>query len=254
VNISEIEKILRKFKEGSIGEREVLQELKSAAVHSLDFAQIDQVRELRQGFPEVVFCEGKTPDQVVGIAEKIYQRNGKVLATRADAGLYQFVRRQIPDLQYSEKARCIHSPFPSEVPEAAGKIAVITAGTSDIPVAEEAVVTCRLFGYAPHQIYDVGVAGLHRLNNHWDAIRNARVLIVIAGMEGALASVIGGLVDRPVIAVPTSVGYGTSFQGLTALFAMLNSCSSNVTVVNIDNGFGAGFSASLILRQILDHS
>lgn len=254
MNISEIEKVLRKFKDGSIGERQVLEELKGAAVHSLDFAQIDQVRELRQGFPEVVFCEGKTPEQVAGIAEKIYRRNGKVLATRADETLYQFVSRQIPDLQYSEKARCIHSPFPPEIPEATGRIAVITAGTSDIPVAEEAVVTCRLFGYTPHSIYDVGVAGLHRLNNHWEAIGRARVLIVIAGMEGALASVIGGLVDRPVIAVPTSVGYGTSFQGLTALFAMLNSCSSNVTVVNIDNGFGAGFSASLILRQILDRS
>ncbi len=212
---------------------------------------MDHHRELRQGFPEVIFCEGKSPEQVVTIAERIYERHGKLLATRAQPAVYEAVKQRLPEMIYQPDARCIHSPFP-EMPEIAqDKIAIITAGTSDVPVALEAAVTCKLFGYRPREVYDVGVAGLHRLNHHWDFIRKAGVLIVIAGMEGALASVVGGLVDKPVIAVPTLVGYGTSFGGMTALFAMLNSCTSNVTVVNIDNGFGAAFTASLILRQIL---
>ncbi|MFZ0389735.1 MAG: nickel pincer cofactor biosynthesis protein LarB [Calditrichia bacterium] len=251
MNINEISQLLEQFKTGATDRDQVLEAIKAAAVQDLQFATIDHQRELRQGFPEVIFCEGKTPEQVGEIAGRIFSRHRRVLATRANPELFAEVNQQIPELQYNTSGRCIHSPFPEQIPGSANAIAVVTAGTSDIPVAEEAAVTCRLFGFPPACIYDVGVAGLHRLNNHWETIRRARLLIVIAGMEGALASVIGGLVDKPVIAVPTSVGYGTSFGGLTALSGMLNSCASNVVVVNIDNGFGAAYTASLMLRQII---
>ncbi len=244
--------LLDRFRKGEIGEAEILAALKWSTIQSLDFATIDHHRELRQGFPEVIFCEGKTAGQITDIAAKIFERHGRLLATRAKPEIFQEVKKALPDLEYNAPARCIHSPFPEISPDAKGKVAVISAGTSDIPVAEEAAATVRMFGFEAMKIYDVGVAGLHRLNHHWESIQKAQVLIVLAGMEGALASVVGGLVDKPVIAVPTSVGYGTSFGGLTALFAMLNSCASNVLVVNIDNGFGAGFSASLMLRQILN--
>lgn len=248
----ELQTILKRFKTGEIGDAEVLEALKSSAIGSLEFARIDHCREMRQGFPEVIFCEGKTPEQVLQIAERILKRHQKLLATRADSRVFDVVKKKLPDLQYNPTARCFHSRFPQPAPGAEGQIAVITAGTADVPVAEEAVTTCRLFAFPPVKIYDVGVSGLHRLNPNLKTIRRAGVLIVIAGMEGALPSVIGGLVDKPVIAVPTSAGYGTSFGGLTALFAMLNSCSSNVSVVNIDNGFGAAFSASLMIRQIIN--
>ncbi len=251
MNVKDLERLLGEFKAGKVDTDTVLQKIKAAGIQSLDFATIDHHRELRQGFPEVVFCEGKTPGEVVEIARRIYQRHRLLLATRAGESYYREVKKELPDLLYHPRARLIYSPLPDPEEKASGKIAIITAGTSDIPVAEEARITCQLFGFTPTPIYDVGVAGLHRLNQHWPKIEQARVLVVIAGMEGALPSVIGGLVDKPVIAVPTSVGYGTSLKGLTALFAMLNSCSSNVLVVNIDNGFGAGFSASLILRQML---
>ncbi len=251
MKIKDLEQLLNDFKAGKIGSDAILQKIKAAGIQSLDFATIDHHRELRQGFPEVIFCEGKTPEEVAEIARRIYQRHGLLLATRATEEYYREAKAVLPELQYHARARLMHSPFPEPNRQAGGQIAIITAGTSDIPVAEEARITCQLFGFTPETIYDVGVAGLHRLNEHWSKIQPARVLIVIAGMEGALPSVIGGLVDKPVIAVPTSVGYGTSLQGMTALLAMLNSCSSNVVVVNIDNGFGAGFSASLILRQML---
>ena len=249
-----LQNLLRQFREGKLSEQEVIERIKAAGLQSLEFAQLDHHRELRQGFPEVVYCAGKTAEQVVEISRRILERHGRLLATRASRELYQQVHEQLPQVEYRESARCMFA-FPAEVvEEARDAIAILTAGTSDIPVAEEAALTCEMFGYLPRRIYDVGVAGLHRLNHHWEAIQRARILIVIAGMEGALASVVGGLVDKPVIAVPTSVGYGTSLGGLTALFSMLNSCSSNVVVVNIDNGFGAGFTASLILRQILNHA
>lgn len=251
MNLKTFEKLLEKYKEGTISKDDVLNSYKSAAIQSLEFAQLDHHRELRQGFPEVVFCEGKTPSQVASIADAIYRKHGILLATRANKAHYEAVSQGLPDVIFNEQARIIHSAFPHPVPESENRIAVVTAGTSDIPVAEEAVLTCQAFGYPPARIFDVGVAGLHRLNHHWEKISAASILIVVAGMEGALASVLGGLVDKPVIAVPTSVGYGTSFGGLTALMAMLNSCASNVVVVNVDNGFGAGFTASLILRQIL---
>jgi len=254
VKTEELINLLSQYKLGKIDEESVLNYIRSSLIKSLDFAQIDYHRELRQGYPEVIFCEGKTPEQVVRIAEKIYKHHGKVLATRATPELYKHVKKQLPDLLYHESAKAIHSSLPEAQKNSEGKIAVITAGTSDVPIAEEAALTCRMFGYPPATIYDVGVAGLHRLNHYWGEVQKAQILVVVAGMEGALASVIGGLVDKPVIAVPTSVGYGTSFGGLTALFAMLNSCTSNVVVVNINNGFGAGFTASLILKQILKNS
>ncbi len=248
-----LRELLERFRRGELTESEVIQQIKAAGLQALEFAQLDYHRELRQGFPEVVYCAGKTTEQVIEISRNILRRHGRLLATRANAELYRDVRQHLPEIQYRESARCLYANPPQPLPRAAGRIAIITAGTSDIPVAEEAALTCEMFGYSPERIYDVGVAGLHRLNHHWEKIQHARVLIVIAGMEGALASVVGGLVDKPVIAVPTSVGYGTSLSGLTALFAMLNSCSSNVTVVNIDNGFGAAFTASLVVRQILQN-
>ncbi len=252
MNQTELQKLLAQFKNGQIGEKEIMEVLKSSVIHSMEFANIDHHRELRQGFPEVIFCEGKSTDHILSIAEKIYEHHGKLLATRATPEVYEVIGKSLPNLEYNAAGRCIHSPFPDAVPGSEGHIAVITAGTSDVPVAEETAVTCSLFGFRPARVFDVGVAGLHRLNHHWESVRAAKVVIVIAGMEGALPSVIGGLVDKPVIAVPTSVGYGTSFGGLTALFGMLNSCSSNVVVVNIDNGFGAGFTAGLMLRQIAE--
>ncbi len=251
MNHSDLKKLLQKFRKGEIREKDVLDAIQSASIQSLEFAHIDHHREIRQGFPEVIFCEGKTPEQVLRLTEKIFERHHRVLATRAGEDIFKVVQKNLPGLEFNAAGRCIYSPFPEIIESSREKIAIITAGTSDVPVATEASITCRLFGYEPREIYDVGVAGLHRLNKNWDAVKEAKILIVIAGMEGALASVIGGLVDKPVIAVPTSIGYGTSFGGITALFGMLNSCSSNVTVVNIDNGFGAAFSACLILRQIL---
>jgi NCAIR mutase (PurE)-related protein len=251
MNVSALNKYLEQFKNGEITAEALLEIFKAASLQTLEFANIDHHREIRQGFPEVVLCERKTPEQVLQISKQIFERHGKLLATRATPQMFALVQKEISQAEFNAEANCIHSPFPDFDPQAEGKIAIITAGTSDIKVAEEAAVTCRLFAYNPLTFYDVGVAGLHRLNHYWEEISRAQVLIVAAGMEGALASVVGGLVDKPVIAIPTSVGYGTSFGGLTALFAMLNSCSSNVTVVNIDNGFGAGFTASLILRQIL---
>lgn len=251
MNPTGMEEILRAYKAGKLSEAEVLDQIKSAGLQQLEFAQLDHHRELRQGFPEVVYCEGKTPEQIVEIARRLYTRHGRLLATRANSPVYDRLRAVFPELLYRETARCIHSPLPSPVPGSEGRIAILTAGTSDIPVAEEAALTCEMFGFPPERILDVGVAGLHRLNHHWEKIKAANILIVIAGMEGALASVVGGLVDKPVIAVPTSVGYGTALGGLTALFSMLNSCSSNVVVVNIDNGFGAGFTAAVTLKQFL---
>ncbi len=240
--------LLRRFKRGSLTEAQILNELAGLQPESLGFATIDHHRQLRQGFPEVIFCEGKTPAQVATIASAIAKRKQPLLATRATAAHARAVRKAVPGSAFNETARAITANMPP-VPADGKFILVVTAGTSDIPVAEEAVVTAKMFGNRVESIYDVGVAGLHRLLSHNDRLREANVIIVVAGMEGALPSVVGGMVEAPVIAVPTSVGYGTSFGGLTPLLAMLNSCSSGVTVVNIDNGFGAGFAASLINRR-----
>ncbi|MDX2227447.1 MAG: nickel pincer cofactor biosynthesis protein LarB [Verrucomicrobiae bacterium] len=211
----------------------------------LGFAKVDLSRQRRQGFPEVIFGEGKTPAQILRIAREIDRRSGRVLVTRTTAAVARQLRREIPRTRWHEAARCItveRTPAVAGV----GKIAVVCAGTSDLPVAEEAAVTARVMGNEVESVYDVGVAGLHRLMARMEVIRSCRVIIVVAGMEGALPSVVGGLVDKPLIAVPTSVGYGANFKGLSALLTMINSCASGVTVVNIDNGFGAAYAASQI--------
>lgn len=212
------------------------------------FARLDHHRGVRQGMPEVVLAEGKTTDQVVAIFERLVGRGGPVLATRATPAVYRAVHQRVPAAEYNALGRTILVPDPDAPPGRPG-ILVLTAGTADIPVAEEAAVTATAMGNLVERVYDVGVAGIHRLLNRLDALRQARVIVAVAGMDGALPSVVGGLVDVPVIAVPTSVGYGAAFGGISALLTMLTSCAAGITVVNIDNGFGAGFAASLINRM-----
>lgn len=242
-----LKQLLDEFKGGSLSRHELLQKLKQLPFESLGFATIDHHRALRKGFPEVIFAEGKTSEQVVGIAHRIVERGQALLVTRVSPAAASVIQREFPDAAYNEMGRTVTVPT-KPVAERYGHVLVITAGTSDIPVAEEAAVTVDIMGHIVNRLYDVGVAGIHRLFAHLETLHDAQVLIVVAGMEGALASVIGGLVARPLIAVPTSIGYGASFNGLAALLTMLNSCSAGVTVVNIDNGFGAGYAASLILR------
>ena len=222
--------------------------LRSMPFEDLGFARVDHHRTLRCGFPEVIFCTGKTEEQVAAIAERIVASGSDLLATRATPAMFEAVTSRCPSAKYHDSARAI------VVQEdwqdlGTGEVLVVSAGTSDIPVAEEAAVTARVLGNRVERLFDVGVAGIHRLLSHHETIMNASVLIVVAGMEGALPSVVGGMVSRPVIAVPTSVGYGASFNGLAALLAMLNSCASGVTVVNIDGGFNAGYAAGLINRK-----
>lgn len=214
----------------------------------LGFATIDIEREKRCGFPEVIFCQGKTPAETAQIAREILRHHKYLMATRADEKTYRAVKRISRDAIYHHQARIItiDRRNKSECLMKQGLIVVITAGTSDIPVAEEARITAEMMGHKVETLYDVGVAGIHRVLDHSQLIRNANVIIVVAGMEGALASVVGGLVSKPVIGVPTSIGYGAHFQGLAPLLTMLNSCAAGVAVVNIDNGFGAGYIASLI--------
>jgi NCAIR mutase (PurE)-related protein len=243
---SYIERILKSVKQGKITTDQAIGKL-SHCYESLGFAEVDVARELRTGVSEAVFCEGKTRDQVVAIAQSIYKRSGRLLATRASRETYEAVAEVIPRASYNEAARLIVVGGMKK--KGRGRIAVVSAGTSDIPVAEEAAATCEFLGDRVERVYDVGVAGIHRLFGHLDSLREARVVVVAAGMEGALASVVSGLVGAPVVGVPTSVGYGASFKGLASLLGMLNSCAPGVTVVNIDNGFGAGVAASLINQR-----
>jgi hypothetical protein len=210
------------------------------------FAKLDTHRKVRSGFPEVVFCEGKEDDFLLAIYERIYETDGEVLGTRASAEQFSLIREALPQAAYDPVSRILKIEKPEKKRE--GLIAVCTAGTADIPVAEEAAQTCEFFGSGVERLYDVGVAGLHRLLANMEPVYRANCVIAVAGMEGALASVLGGLVDKPVIAVPTSVGYGASFQGLAALLAMVNSCANGIGVVNIDNGYGAGYLATQINR------
>jgi len=241
--------LLGQFKRGSASIADVMRSLSSEAFESLPFATVDHHRELRQGFPEVILCEGKSSRQIAEIAKRIVAHKSVLLATRATPGQFQVVKRAVRGARYHEVARTITANERSIVRRGRGTILVVTAGTSDIPVAEEALETARVMGNRTDRLFDVGVAGIHRVLGQSAKLRSATVIIVVAGMEGALASVVAGLVDVPVIAVPTSVGYGASFKGLSALLGMLNSCASGVTVVNIDNGFGAGYAASLINRE-----
>ncbi|HBC77146.1 MAG TPA: nickel pincer cofactor biosynthesis protein LarB [Bacteroidales bacterium] len=245
MNRNEIETLLKEIKNGEKSVEEALEVLQNFPYTDLGFAKIDHHREMRTGYPEIVYCAGKTAEQVTGIFKLMLGRKNNVIGTRADQHMFDLVKKVIPEAVYYPVARIINIPGKKTEPPDT-RIAVITAGTSDMPVAEEAAVTAELLGNNVLRIYDAGVAGIHRLVDKLPEIKKCRVIIVIAGMEGALASVVGGLVDKPVIAVPTSVGYGANFGGISALLAMLTSCSSGVTVVNIDNGFGAGFSASMI--------
>ncbi len=242
---SQLEDILTQVHKGKLSPKEALKRLKDYPYKDLAFAKVDHHRELQRGFPEVIFGLGKTPEQIIKISREILKKGNNLLITKVDASIYKKVRQKLPKVRYNSQAKAI---FFQQKKGAAGKgkIAVITAGTSDIPVAEEAVVTCEIFGNDVDRIYDVGVAGLHRLFGEYEKITQARVIITVAGMEGALPSVIAGITEKPIIAVPTSVGYGTSMKGLAALLAMLNSCPGGLAVVNIDNGFGAAYFASLI--------
>ena len=244
---------LRDYRDGKVDESELLATLSSTSVADLGFAQLDLDRDRRNGFPEVVFAQGKSPEQTAAIAQRLFKEHGRVLITRASEAHAKEIRKRVRSAVVHPDARLVvaekHPPAMKS-----GYVAVICAGTSDLPVAEEAAVTAETMGNRVERISDIGVAGLHRVFAHLDKIRNADVLIVVAGMEGALPSVIAGLTSRPVIAVPTSVGYGANFQGLAAMLGMLNSCGSGVTVVNIDNGFGAAYAAAQITSLLAARS
>ncbi len=245
-------KVLREYKDNDLTEAETLAKLQNILVNKVEdlgFANIDHARELRQGFPEVVYAAGKTKQQLRSIFKSLYEHsNGNLIATRASREQYEFLIDAVPDAKYDEIARMIYVDRKDIKRRMDKRILIVSAGTSDLPVCEEARLTAYLWGNVVETVYDCGVAGIHRLFAHMNEIKSANVIVVVAGMEGALASVIGGLTDKPVIAVPTSVGYGASFNGLAALLSMLNSCASGVSVVNIDNGFGAGVLASKINR------
>ncbi|HEX7336142.1 MAG TPA: nickel pincer cofactor biosynthesis protein LarB [Gemmatimonadales bacterium] len=243
----QLEALLAEVAAGRLGAAAALDQLRHLPFEDLPFARIDHHRALRQGHPEVVFCEGKTPDQVVAICERLAAASGSFLGTRANEPVAERVKTRFPKAVWNPLARTIHLSG-GEPANRTGPILVVSAGTSDLPVAEEAAVVAEVFGHQVERLVDVGVAGLHRLLAANSQLERARVVIVVAGMEGALPSVVGGLVAVPVIAVPTSVGYGASFGGLAALLGMLNSCAAGVTVVNIDNGFGAAAAASRICR------
>ena len=240
--------LLEKVREGKLTPEQGLDRLKNLPFEDLGFARVDHHRALRQGFPEVIFAPGKKPEQVVAIVKSLLRQKSNVLVTRSNQETFDKVRKLTKKAQFHDAARAISIVQDTKV-YGDGTIYIVCAGTSDIPVAEEAALTARIMGNRVETTFDVGVAGIHRLLNIREALTQASVVVVVAGMEGALASVVGGLLSVPVIAVPTSIGYGSSFGGLSSLLAMLNSCSSNVVVVNIDNGFGAGYVASLINRK-----
>ena len=244
-----LRKLLQQVAAGGVDPEAALAELRSLPFEDLGYAKVDHHRALRKGFAEVIFCENKTAEQIVGIVRAMLGKAEVILATRAAPEVYQAVLAAVPEAVYHDQARIVQIGHPPDADDCPGCCLVVTGGTADIPVAEEAAVTVAAAGCAVERLYDVGVAGLHRLLEHHEALQAASVIIVIAGMEGALASVVGGLVGKPIIAVPTSVGYGASFGGLAALLAMLNSCASGVVVVNIDNGFGAGYFAARLCKH-----
>jgi len=250
MNPDQMRRLLTDVRNGDLPVEDALQHLRQLPYESLDgFARLDLHRSLRTGFPEVIFGQGKTADQLLQIFNRLAEQNDRVLATRVDAAVYAQIRAGLPaDAVYSPTARTLHV-LRADPATAQPGVLVLTGGTTDLPVAEEAAITAEVMGSAVTRIYDVGVAGLHRLLDQLPALHKARVIVAVAGMEGALPSVVAGLVSVPVIAVPTSVGYGASFEGLAALLAMLNSCAAGVGVVNIDNGFGAGYLAGVINRN-----
>ena len=248
MDLAELEVLLSAYKSGKLDERDAAERIKNLHYEDIGYAKVDHSRATRQGFPEVVFGAGKTRAQIVGIVERLARRSPNVIVTHTDEGTFGEVRNVVTEAEWHESARLIRI-LRDTTEHGVGVIATVTAGTSDIPVAEEAALTAEAMGNRVERTWDVGVAGIHRVLAERALLQRARVIIVVAGMEGALPSVVGGLVSVPVVAVPTSIGYGASFGGVAALLGMLNSCSSNVTVVNIDNGFGAGFVASLINRK-----
>ena len=252
IEAAKLKELLERVRNGALKIEEAVDMLRHLPYEDLGFARVDHHRQLRRGFPEVIYCPGKTTEQVVKIFQSLAARANNVLATRAEPQIFQAVKQSqtfAGNLRYEQLARAIVLEQ-KDLPKSAGILPIVTAGTADLAVAEEARVTAEIMGQRAEIIADVGVAGLHRLLGNLKRLQKADVVIVVAGMEGALASVVGGLVDCPVIAVPTSVGYGSSFEGLSALLTMLNSCASGVTVVNIDNGFSAAVTASMIYRKI----
>lgn len=242
----EIRELLEQVKRGEISPEDAEKYLKKQPFEELGYAKLDYHREIRSGFPEVILCSGKPDDYLTSIYRKLYETNGEVFGTRADKHQYELVREVVPDIQYDAVSHILKSEKKDK--KLNGKIVVCSAGTADIPVAEEAAQTAEYFGSYVERVYDVGVSGLHRLLANLEVLQEANCVVAVAGMEGALASVVGGLVSRPVIAVPTSVGYGAGMNGLSALLTMINSCANGVVVVNIDNGFGAGYIATQINR------
>ncbi|MFA4948686.1 MAG: nickel pincer cofactor biosynthesis protein LarB [Candidatus Krumholzibacteriia bacterium] len=243
-----LRKLLDRVASGKLGVAEAVERLKVLPFEDLGFAKVDHHRSIRRGFPEVIFCEGKTAAEIVKIAKNVTAQGANLLATRCDEALFRKISPALPRAVYHREGRL----FAIERVKAKrlGLVAVVSGGTSDRPVAEEAALTAQYLGCAVDRLYDVGVAGIHRLLSSWERIRRVDCIIVVAGMEGALASVVAGITDAPLIAVPTSIGYGASFGGLSALLTMLNSCAGGVTVVNIDNGFGAGYAAATIIRRV----
>jgi hypothetical protein len=248
MNPEEISKLMQQVRDGEVHPDEACERLRALPFEDIGFAKVDHHRPLRRGFPETVLAESKTPTQVARIMETLAAKSDLVIASRASKEHFFAVSDVLPQAEWHEESRILIVGEVPEPDETLPPVAVVTAGTSDIPVAEEAAVTAELAACRVERIYDVGVAGIHRLLGHADQLQNAGAIVVAAGMEGALASVVGGLVQAPVIAVPTSIGYGAAFEGLAALLGMLNSCASGVVVVNIDNGFGAGRFASMICR------
>ena len=244
MDLEHLKEILERVQKGRTDVASALNQLKKLPYEDIGFAKIDHHRSLRTGVPEVLYCEGKSVQQIIGIAKRMEDNHFNILGTRVTREVFEAIQKEIEDCRYYEAARMV--VFQPRPVEKKGRIAVVCAGTSDIPVAEEACVTAEILGNNVSRVFDVGVAGLHRLLDSCEDIFDANVAVVVAGMEGALASVVGGLVSCPVIGVPTSVGYGASFGGIAALLSMLNSCASGVSVVNIDNGFGAGYQAGLI--------
>ncbi|MCI8381332.1 MAG: nickel pincer cofactor biosynthesis protein LarB [Lachnospiraceae bacterium] len=242
----ELREMLERVKSGEVSVEEAIKYFGKKPFEDMGYAKLDTQREIRSGYPEVVYCSGKADEHLLKIFETLYRENGEVLGTRASMEQYELVRQSIPEINYDKISRILKIEKPGK--QQNGLIAVCTAGTADIPVAEEAARTAEYFGNRVERIYDVGVSGIHRLLSNVDNIRAANCVVAVAGMEGALASVIGGLVERPVIAVPTSVGYGANMGGLSALLTMINSCANGIAVVNIDNGYGAGYIASQINR------
>ncbi|MDW7739117.1 MAG: nickel pincer cofactor biosynthesis protein LarB [Bacillota bacterium] len=245
MDANKFRELLKDVRDGKISIEKASEKLQFMPYENLGFARVDHHRHLRRGFPEVIFCPGKTAEQVVAIVGSLSVTGGTVLATRATPEIYDAVRIEFPGAEYHKVAKAIVVPG-EEISEKTGLVVIVSAGTADLPVAEEAALTAELIGSKVERVYDVGVAGIHRLFDCWDKISKARVIVVVAGMEGALASVVGGLAACPVIAVPTSIGYGANFGGLAPLLTMLNSCATGVAVVNIDNGYGAGYMAALI--------